>query len=66
MKIIPRASQKTDPMTLPADEIVFVFFGAEPPLSVHYFDCSFISGVKWWIHVSSMVMGRRKQSALLL
>ena len=46
MKIIPRESQKTDAMTLPAGGTVFVFFGADSPLSVHYFDCSFVSSVK--------------------
>jgi len=53
-------------MTLPADGTVFAFFGADSPFSVHCFDCSFVSGVKWWTHVSSMVMNRRKNSALLL
>ena len=31
---------------------------------VHFFDCSFISGVKWWTHISFMVMNRRNKSAL--
>ena len=66
MEMIRRASQKTDVMTLPADGTVFAFFRADSPLSVHCFDCSFISDVKWWTHVSSMVINRRKKSYLLL
>ena len=66
MKIIPRASQKTDAMTSPTDKTVSAFFGADSPLSVHCFDCSFVSGVKWRTYVSSMIMNRRKKSALLL
>ena len=46
--------------------MVFAFFGADSPLWVHCFDSSFVLGVKWWAHVSSMVMNRRKKSALLL
>ena len=37
-----------------------------PQNSVHCFNCSFVSGVKWWTHVSSMLMNRCKKSALLL
>ena len=37
-----------------------------PQNSVHCFNCSFVSDVKWWTHVSSMVMNRCKKSALLL
>ena len=66
MKIIPRAPQKTDATTLPVDETDSAFLGADSPFSVHCFDCSFVSGMKWWIHVSSMVMNRRKNSALLM
>ena len=40
MKTIPRACQKTDAMTLPADGTVFAFFGEDSPLSVYRFDCS--------------------------
>ena len=39
------ASQKTVPITLPADFIDFAFFGASLPSAVHYFDCSFVSGM---------------------
>ena len=56
MKVIPRASPKTNTVTLPANGTVFVFFEAESPLFVHFFDCSFVSGVKWWTHVSSVLM----------
>ena len=62
IKMIPRVSQKTDAITLPADGTVFAFFGADSPGPVHYFDCCFVSGVKWWTHV----MNRRRTSALLL
>ena len=53
-------------MTLPADGTIFAFFRADSPLSVHCFDCSSVSGVKWWTYVSSMVMNQCKKSALLL
>ena len=53
-------------MTLPADGTVFALFGADSPLLVHCFDFSFVSGVKWWTYVLSMVMNRRRKSALLL
>lgn len=43
MKIIPRASQETDVVTLPADGTAFVFFGADSSLPVNCFDCSIIS-----------------------
>ena len=36
MKIILRASHKTDAMPLPADGTVFAFFGADSPLSIHF------------------------------
>ena len=65
MKIIPRASQKTDAIDLPADGTVFAF-GADSPFSVHCFDYSSISVEKWWTHVSYMVMNRCQKSALLL
>ena len=64
MEIIPRASKNTDAMTFLADGTVF--FGVYYFLSVHCFDCSFVSGVKWWTHVSSQVMNRRKKLSLLL
>ena len=56
MSIVPRASQKTYAMTLPANGFVFVFFGADSPLSVHCFGCSSVSDAKLWTHVLSMVM----------
>lgn len=42
---------------------IFTFFGADFPLSVHCFDCSFVSCVKWWSYVlSTMVINWRKNS----
>ena len=53
-------------MTSLVDGTVFASFRTDSSLSVHWFDCSFVSGVKWWTYVSSIVMNRRKTSALLL
>ena len=47
MIIIPRTFQKTDAMNLSSDGTVYAFFGADSSLSVHCFDCSLASGVKW-------------------
>ena len=41
--------------TLPAGACVFGRFGRLSPAAVHSVDCQFDSGVKWWIHVSSIV-----------
>ena len=62
MKNIPRVSQKADAMSLSADGTVFVFFGVDSPLPVHCFTRSSVSGVKWWFHLSSMAMNRRRNS----
>ena len=64
MKIIPRAYQKTDTMTSSTEWTVLAFFGADSPLSVHYFECSLVSSVKWWTNASFMVMNRWKISVL--
>ncbi|GFT07554.1 hypothetical protein TNCV_4045211 [Trichonephila clavipes] len=53
-------------MALPADEMVFAFFGTGPTFAVHCFNCSFFSGVKRRTRVSSIGMKRRKNSVLLL
>ena len=47
--------------TLPADVCVF---GWLSPAAVHSADCRFDSGVKWWIHVSSIVTYLRKNFLL--
>ena len=44
MKILPRASQKTDAMTFSADKTVFTLFGADSPLLVYCFDLYIIHG----------------------
>ena len=54
--------KKTDTMTLPVDGTVFAFSGVNSSLSIHCIDCSF---VKRWIHVSSIVMNRRRSLTLL-
>ena len=59
---MPCESQKTVAMTFPADGTVFDYFGARSPHEVHCFDCSFISGVYWWLHVWSTVTKRRRNS----
>ena len=41
--------------TLPTDFCIFGHFGWLSPAAVHSFDCRLDSGVKWWIHVSSIV-----------
>ena len=51
--------------TLPADVCVFGHFRQLSPAAVHSADCWFDSGVKWWIHVSSIVTYLWKNSFLL-
>ena len=64
-KQIPCASQNTEPKALPADVWVFGRFRRLLPTAVHKADCWLDSGVKWWIHVSSIVTYWRKNSFLL-
>ena len=52
-------------ITSPADFCVFGHFGRLSPAAVHSADCQVDSGVKWWIHVSSIVTYLRKNSFLL-
>ena len=53
MKIIPRATQKTNTITLSVDRTVFVFSIIDSPVSVYCLDCFLVSNLKWWTHVSS-------------
>lgn len=46
----------------PADAVVFRFFWASSPGVVLCFECSLVSGVHKWIHVSSRVTKRRRNS----
>ena len=55
MNKIPYPSQNTEAKTLPADVCIFGHFGWLSPAAVYSADCRFDSGVKWWIHVSSIV-----------
>lgn len=55
MEIIPCVSQKTDATIFPLDD-PFAFFEASFTLLVR----SFVSGVKWRIHVISIFVNRRK------
>ena len=48
--------------TLSADVCVFGCFGRLSPAAVHSADCQFDSGVKWSIHVSSIVTSLCKNS----
>ena len=48
-------SQNMEVRTLPVNVCVFGPFGWLSPVAVHSADCRFDSGVKWWIHVSSIV-----------
>ena len=65
MNKIPCASQNTEDTTLPADVCVFGRFGQLSPASLHSVDCRFDTGVKRWIHVSSIVIYLRKNFFLL-
>ena len=65
MKTIPRSSQKNWLRDRASRWICLCFFGVDSPLSVHYFDRSFMSGVKWWTHVSFMVINWPKNLTLL-
>ena len=58
-------SQNTEVKTLSADVGVFGQFGQLSPATVHSADCRFDSGVKWWIHVSSIVTYLCQNSFLL-
>ena len=64
MNKIPSASQNTEAKTLPADVCVFGHFGQLSSAAIHSADCRFDSGVKWWIHVSSIVTYLYKNSFL--
>ena len=55
MNKIPLASQNTKAKNLPVDVCVFSGFGRLSPAAVHLADWRFDSGVKLWIHVSSIV-----------
>ena len=66
MNKIPCASQNTKAKSLPADVCVFGRFGWLSPAAVHSADCQFNFGVKWWIHVSSIVKYLCKNSFWLL
>ena len=61
-RFTPCESQKTVAITFPADRTVFAFFEARSPSEVHCFDCSLVSGVYQWIHVSSTVTKRCRNS----
>lgn len=56
---------KTDAVTLPAHCYVFGRFGGLSLAAHCLADCRFDSGVKWLIHVSSILTYRRKKSSLL-
>lgn len=53
----------TDALSLPED--VFAFSSANSNLIAHAFDYSFVYGVKWWTHVSSMVLHGKWPNTLL-
>ena len=55
MNKIPCAFQNTETKTLPADVWVFGCFERLSPAAVHSANYQFYSGVKWWIHVFSIV-----------
>ena len=59
------ASQNMETKTLPADVCVFGHFGRLSLAAVHSAHCQFDSGVKWWIHVLSIITYLHKNSFLL-
>ena len=61
MNKIPCASQNTEAKTLSVDACVIGRFGQLSPAAIHWAD----SGVKWWIHVPSIVTYLWKNSFLL-
>ena len=65
MNKIPSASQNTEAKTLPADVCNFGRFGQLSLAAVQSTDSQFDSGVKWWIHVLSIVTYLCKNSFLL-
>ena len=65
MDKIPCASQNTEAKILPADVCVFDPSGRISPATVHSAYSRFDSGVKWWIHVSSIVTYLCKNSFLM-
>ena len=65
MKKIPCTSQNTEVKILPADVCIFGHFGWLSPATVHSADCWFDSGVRWWIHVPSIVSYLCQNSFLL-
>ena len=65
MNKIPGASQNMEAKTLLADVYIFDPHGWLSPAAVHSADYQFDSGVKWWIHVSSIVTYLCKNSFLL-
>ena len=65
MNKMPCTSQNTVTKTLPADVCVFGRFGRLSPAAVLSADCWFDSGVKWGIHVSSIITYSCKNSFLL-
>ena len=62
MNKIPCASQNTKTKALPSDVCIFGHFGQLSPACDNSVDCWFDSGVKWWIHVSSIVINLHKTS----
>ena len=65
MNKIPCTSQNMEAKTLSADVCVFGHFGQLSLAAIHSADCRFDSRVKWWIHVSSIVMYLCKNFFLL-
>ena len=65
MNKIPCASQNAEAKTLPADICIFGHFGRLSLAAVHSADCRFDSGVRWWVHVSSIVTYSCKNFFLL-
>ena len=65
MNKISCASQNTEAKIFPTDVCNFSCFERLSPATIHLPDCRFESGVKWSIHVSSIVKYLRKNSFLV-
>ena len=64
MNKIRCASQNMEAKILPADVCIFGHFQRLLPAAVYSTDCRFDSGVKWWIHIPSIVTYLHENSLL--
>ena len=65
MNKIPCIFQNMEAKILPSDVCIFGYLGQLSPAAVHSADSRLHSGVKWWIHISPIVMYLHKNSFVL-